>query len=59
MRDRRNAWSVLAETSQRKRSLEIDRLRWDDDNQMDSQGVGWVQWNGLIWLGIGIHGKQK
>jgi len=48
MRDRRHAWSVLVGTSQRKTSLETDRLRWGDDNEMDHQEVGWVERNGLI-----------
>jgi hypothetical protein len=56
---RRHAWSVLVRTPQRKRSLERDRVRWDDNIEIDHQEVGWMERNGLIWLGIGPHGRQK
>jgi hypothetical protein len=59
MGDRRHAWSVLVGTSQRKRPLERIRLRWDDTIEMDHQVVSWVEWNGVIWLGIGTIGRQK
>jgi len=35
MGDRRHAWSVLVRTSQRKRPLARDRLRWDDNIEME------------------------
>jgi hypothetical protein len=59
MEDRRHAWSVLVGTSQIKRPLERDGLRWDDNIEVDRQEVGWVEWNCLIWLGIGTQGMQK
>jgi hypothetical protein len=59
MGDRRYACSILAGTSQRKSPLERGRLRWNDNIEMDHQEVVWVEWNGLIWLGIGTHGRQN
>jgi hypothetical protein len=46
MRDRKHAWSVLVGTSQRKTPLERNRLRWDDNIEMNRQGVG--GWNGMV-----------
>jgi hypothetical protein len=59
MGDRRHAWSVLVGTSQRKRTLDRVRLRWDDNIEMDHKEIGWVEWNGVICLGIGTLGRQK
>lgn len=59
MGDRRHARSVLVGTSQRKRPLDRVWLRWDDNIEMDHQDVSWMEWNDLIWLGIGILGRQK
>jgi hypothetical protein len=59
MGNRRHACSVLVRTSKRKRPLERVRLRWDDNIQMDLQEVSWLEWNGLIWFGIGTRGRQK
>jgi len=32
------------------------RRRWEDNNKMDLQEVGWGAWTGLIWLKIGTGG---
>jgi hypothetical protein len=50
--------SVLVGASQRKRPLGRAKLRRNDNIEKDFQEVGWVEWTGLILLGIGTHGRQ-
>jgi len=33
-----------------KRPLGNARHRWEDNNKMDFQEVGWRAWTGLMWL---------
>jgi hypothetical protein len=37
----------------RKRPFRGRRHKWEDNNKMDLQEVGWRSWTGLIWLGKG------
>jgi len=37
--------------------LETIRSRWEDNNRMDLQEVGWEAWTGLIWFRIGAGGS--
>jgi len=41
-----------------KRPVERPRYKWDYSIKMDLQEVGLGAWNGLIWLRIGIGGRQ-
>jgi hypothetical protein len=57
MGERRCVYRILVEKSERERTLEKPRLRWEDNIKMDLQEVGmrWA-WTGLIWLRIGTGG---
>jgi len=48
MRERINAYAVLVRTSEGKRPLGRHWSRWEDNNKMDLQDVGW----GLEWTGL-------
>jgi hypothetical protein len=40
------------ENAEGKRQLKRPRRRLDDNIEMDLREMGWVVWNGLIWLRI-------
>jgi len=39
-----------------KRPLGRSRRRWEDNNMIDLQEVGWGVWTGLSWIRIGTGG---
>jgi hypothetical protein len=53
MGDRRGACRVLVGRPEGKRPRGRPRHRWEDNNKMDHQKVGWT---GFIWLRIGTGG---
>jgi hypothetical protein len=57
MWERTDAYWVLVRKLEGKRPLGRHRSRWEDNNKMDLQKVGWGRaWTGLIWLKIGTGG---
>jgi hypothetical protein len=56
MGEGRGAYRILVGTREGKRPLGRPRRRWEDNIEMDLQGVGWGTWTGLIWLRIGTGG---
>jgi hypothetical protein len=53
----RGAYRILMEKPEGKRPLGRPRRRWEDNNKMDLQEVGWEPWTGLTWLRIGTGGR--
>jgi hypothetical protein len=56
MGEGRGAYRILVGRPERRRPLGRPRHRWEDNNKMDLQEVGWGAWTGLIWLRIGTGG---
>jgi hypothetical protein len=56
MRKKRNASRILVGKPEGKRLLIKPRRRWEDNIKMDLREIGWLVWNGLIWLRIGTSG---
>jgi len=54
--DRRGTYRILVTRPAGKRYLSRPRCRWEDNNRMDLQEVGWGIGTGLIWLRIGTDG---
>jgi hypothetical protein len=52
--NRRDAYGVVGGGPQGKRPLTRSRSRWEDNNKMNLQEVGWGAWTGLIWLRIRV-----
>jgi hypothetical protein len=52
----RNAYGVLVENPEGRRSLRIPTHRWDNNIKNDLTEVSGVVWTGLIWLRIGTSG---
>jgi len=57
--NRRHIWSVLVRTSQRKRPLARDRLRWDDNIEMDHHEVGSKKRWGIFSLAADLLVSQE
>jgi hypothetical protein len=53
--EKRDAYRILVEKPEGKRSLGRPRRRWEDNTKMDLREIGWV-WAGLIWLRIETSG---
>jgi hypothetical protein len=49
----RSAYAVLVRKPEGKRPLGKPLRRWEDNNKLDLQNVGWGAWIVLIWLTIG------
>jgi hypothetical protein len=56
MGKREGTYRILMEKPEGKWPLGRPRRRWEDNNKMDLQEVGWGAWTGLIWLKIGTGG---
>ena len=56
MWDRRGAYRVLVERLDVNRPHGRPTRRWEDNNKIDLQEVGWGTWIGLLWLRIGTAG---
>jgi len=41
-----------------KRLLGRPKPRWENNNKINFQEVGWGAWTGLIWLRVGTGGKH-
>jgi len=55
----RGADRVLAGKAEGRRPLGRLRHRWEDNNKMDFQEVGWEgAWTGLVWLRIRTGGRH-
>jgi len=52
MEVRRATYKVLIGKPEGKRPLVRPRHRWVDNIKVDLQEVGFVAWNGLVWLRI-------
>jgi len=50
--EKKVAYRILMEKTERKRPLGRPRLRWEDNIKMDIKEVGWEAWTGLIWLSV-------
>jgi hypothetical protein len=57
MGERRSAYRILVGRPEGKGPLGRPRHRWEDNNKMDLQEMGWGAWTGLIWLKIGTGGR--
>ena len=56
MWDRRGAYRVLVERLDVNRPHGRPTRRWEDNNKIDLQEVGWGTWIGLLWLRIWTAG---
>jgi hypothetical protein len=56
MGERKGAYLVLVEKPMGKRSLEIPRLRWEDNIKMDVQDVGFGGMGWIVLAQIGTGG---
>ena len=56
MGERRGTYRVLVGKYEGKRPLGRQKRRWEDNIEVDLQGVGRGAWTGLIWLRIGTCG---
>jgi hypothetical protein len=55
MEEGRSAYRILVGRPEGRRALGRPRHRWEDNNKMDLQEVGWGgARTGLIWLRIGL-----
>jgi hypothetical protein len=52
----RVAYMILVGRPEGRRPLGRPRLRWEDNNKINLQEVGWGAWTGLIWLRIRTGG---
>jgi hypothetical protein len=52
----RGVYRILVVKPEGKRPLGRDKRRWDDNNKMDLQEVGWCVWTRLSWLRIETGG---
>jgi hypothetical protein len=50
MGERKGVYTVLVGKPEEKRPLGRPRCRWEDNNKLYLQEVGWGAWTGLIWL---------
>jgi hypothetical protein len=58
MGKRRGAYRILVGRPEGRRPLGRPRHRWEDNNKLDLQEVGWGRsWTGLTWLKIGRGGR--
>ena len=54
--ERRDVYRVLVGKPEGKRPFGRHRHRWENNNKMDLQEVGWGVWTGSSWLRIGAGG---
>ena len=54
--DRRGVYRVVLGRPEGKRPLGRPRRRWEDNNKMDIQEVGYGAWTGSSWFRIGTGG---
>jgi hypothetical protein len=50
VREMRNVYRILVGKAEGKIPLGRTRLRWEDNNRINLEEIGWKVWNGLIWL---------
>jgi hypothetical protein len=58
MGERRGVYRVLVGKPEGKRPLGTLRHRWEDNIQMNLQGMGWGTWTGLLCIRTRTGGRR-